>query len=95
MHPCESTCVFVFMCMCVRACSCACVCLRLCVWVRVCVQTRTQAHTHATTHARTLVSQTRLIFPRIRMRVRRLAEGGKEENVWVDLPGFPGSIYRF
>ena len=50
---------------------------------------------HTYTHARTLVSRARQIFPRIRMRVRRWAGGGKEEYVWVDLPGFPGSSSRF
>ena len=53
----------------------------VCVCFRMCVSTCVR-----------VVSRTSLIFPRVRMRMRKWADGGKEKYVWVDLPGFCGSV---
>ena len=63
--------------MCVRKCVCACVCVpceSVCTIVRACVR---------------VVSRASLIFPRMRMFMRKLAEGGKNKYVFA---GFCGSV---
>ena len=68
--------------MCVFAYMCACVCVcvpceSVSAFVRECER---------------VVSLASRIFPPVRMRLRKWAEGGKEKHVWVDLPGFCGSV---
>ena len=60
----------------VCACMCVCVCVRVCVRACVCVCESSRASR---------------IFPRMYMRVRKLAGRGKEKFVRADLPEFSGS----
>ena len=69
-------CVFTNVCVCLRLCARSCVCVSCesaCVFVRTCVR---------------VISRASRIFPRMRMRLRMWAEGGKEKYVWADQPGF-------
>ena len=87
--------VFVYVYVFERECVCVCACVRSFVYIQTHTQAHTSTHTHTCTHARTLVSRASRIYPRMRMRVRKWAGGGKEKYVWADLPGFHGSSSRF
>ena len=60
----------------------------------VCHKVFVNAHVHPQSQAWHVVSRASPIFPRMHMRVRKWAGGGKEKYVRADLPGFRGSSSR-
>ena len=93
----EMSCVSVRVCVCVfvRLCVCACVfvrtyacvCLRMCA--RACVCVSCESVSSFVLACVRVVSPASRIFPRMRMRMRKWAQGG---YVLADLPGFCGSV---
>ena len=93
VYVCVCACVCVYVCVRVRVCVCVCVCayVYICVFAYVCA-CRARVCLRSFVRVR-VVSRASRFFPRMRMLMRKMAEGEKEKCVCTNVPGFCSSVF--